>query len=163
METLVTRSLLLLAVTAALGAAAITAAHAQPAPDADYIKKLDRDAMDRAENAPPRNWGPPVPQSSIAQPKMLPLPVPATCKSIAEITVILADPIPGAQTIGITGNTVADTGKIQNGYHQVLYHGRTTGWVFGSLVQPYHNQFNPAVKCTIQGETTNGVVGYSLR
>lgn len=163
METFVTRSLLLLVATAVVGAVGFTTAHAQPAPDAAYVHQLDRDAMDRAEHGPARNWGPPVPQSLIAQPKMLPLPIHATCMGAQDDSVILAEPAPGSKPIGTTTDAIADTGVVQNGYHQVLYHGRTTGWVLGSLVHPYRNQFNPAARCRLMGENEHGAVGFSIR
>ncbi|MBB3175369.1 hypothetical protein FHR90_003224 [Endobacter medicaginis] len=157
-----TRSHLLLAAALAAGFAS-TAARAQPAPDANDLKQLDHDAMERAEHGPARNWGPPVPQSSIAQPKLSPLPIPATCMGVADDSLILAAPVAGSKSIGTTGDSIADTGVVQAGYHQVLYRGRTTGWVLGSLVHPYRNKFNPSAKCTLMGETSTGAVGYSIR
>jgi len=125
-------------------------------------QELDRMSKERLDNGAFRNFAaPPAPPTAF---KPIPLHQPKgiwICMSVAPDIAILAEPRAGAAVIGQTYGRLA-AGEARNGYTSVLIHEGMVGYVPTANVHPYHNEFEPATTCTVEGLRANGVVQFKL-
>lgn len=133
-------------------------AHAQAFSGAE----LDRLSKQRMQALPPRNYGPPPPQSAVPKIPLHPSAIALTCMGVTPYQAILAKPAANAAKIGTSSGNIAITGVSVAGYSQVLYKEGVLGYVPATAVHAYRNEFNPVTTCSVQGLRSNGVIQYKL-
>jgi hypothetical protein len=114
------------------------------------------------QGRPPRNWGPPPPQSSVPsqhlrQPSGL-----VVCMSIDQWQPIYASASSSSPVIGKTLSQVAVKGASKNGFVPVLYGPGRTGYVLASEVRPFRSTLDSAATCTVEVRP-NGSPVYDIR
>jgi hypothetical protein len=124
--------------------------------------ELDRMSKQRMQALPPRNYGPPPPQSTVPVIPLHPSAIALICMGVTPYQPILAKPAASAVKIGTAVGTIATTGVSTGGYSQVLYKEGVLGYVPATAVHAYRNEFNPVTTCSVQGLRSNGVIQYKL-
>ncbi len=155
------RSRLVAAITGAALAAAVPAAHAQQS--GFTPQQLDQMSRDRSDHSPPRNYGPPVPQSLVPADQLHQPTELLECMGTTQWQPIHAAPSADSRVIGRTLSQVAVGGPGGNGFSRVLNGAGRPGYVPTAALVPYRNQFNPALSCTVKGLRANGAPVFAIK
>lgn len=105
----------------------------------------DRDHQGR----PPRNYGPPVPQSEVPSQHLRQPDGLVVCMSIKDWQPIFAGPSATSSVIGRTPQEVAVKGADEHGFVPILFGPGRTGYVPASEVRPYQSTVKPGLRCNV--------------